>query len=95
MADRLLYGSCDAAFAPYDEYWRQACRVCALHLLSARRVRSFHRVREQEAGVGGTALDLSELLTGYTPTPWCSGPRSATSAPTACSAAATRAASRS
>jgi cytochrome P450 len=79
MADRLLYGSRDVAFAPYGEYWRQARRVCALHLLSARRVASFRRVREQEAaalvarveaatagaGGGGAAIDLSELLTGY------------------------------
>jgi hypothetical protein len=79
MADRLLYGSRDVAFAPYGEYWRQARRVCALHLLRARRVASFRRVREQEAaalvarveaatgagGGGGAAIDLSELLTGY------------------------------
>uniref|UniRef100_A0ACD5VD62 Uncharacterized protein n=1 Tax=Avena sativa TaxID=4498 RepID=A0ACD5VD62_AVESA len=48
MAERLLYGR-DLAFAPYGEYWRQARRVCVLHLLSARRVASFRRVREQEA----------------------------------------------
>ncbi|CAM0880505.1 unnamed protein product [Alopecurus aequalis] len=48
MAERLLYGR-DMAFAPYGEYWRQARRVCVLHLLSARRVTSFRRVREQEA----------------------------------------------
>lgn len=48
MAERLLYGR-DLAFAPYGEYWRQARRVCVLHLLSARRVGSFRRVREQEA----------------------------------------------
>jgi cytochrome P450 len=48
MAERLLYGR-DMAFAPYGEYWRQARRVCVLHLLSARRVASFGRVREHEA----------------------------------------------
>jgi hypothetical protein len=48
MAERLLYGR-DMAFAPYGEYWRQARRVCVLHLLSARRVAAFRRVREQEA----------------------------------------------
>ena len=77
MAERLLYGR-DVAFAPYGDYWRQARRVSAVHLLSARRVGSFRRVREQEAaalaarvaarastGAGGTAVDLSELLTEY------------------------------
>ncbi|RCV26479.1 hypothetical protein SETIT_5G248700v2 [Setaria italica] len=53
MADRLLYDSRDVAFAPYGEYWRQARRVCALHLLSGRRVRSFRRVREQEGRRAG------------------------------------------
>ncbi|XP_066308134.1 cytochrome P450 71A3-like isoform X2 [Miscanthus floridulus] len=79
MAERLLYGR-DVAFAPYGEYWRQARRVCVVHLLSSRRVGSFSfcRIREQEAtvlaarvaarasaGAGGAAVDLSELLTEY------------------------------
>ncbi|CAL4928229.1 unnamed protein product [Urochloa decumbens] len=49
VADRLLYGGRDVAFAPYGERWRQARRVCTAHLLSARRVNSFRRVREHEA----------------------------------------------
>ncbi|CAL4952523.1 unnamed protein product [Urochloa decumbens] len=79
MADRLLYGSRDVAFAPYGEYWRQARRVCAVHLLSARRVASFRRVREQEAaalvcrinkaaaagGSGSAPVELAELLAEY------------------------------
>ncbi|CAL4978727.1 unnamed protein product [Urochloa decumbens] len=73
MADRLLYGSRDVAFAPYGEYWRQARRVCAVHLLSARRVASFRRVREQEAAAlvdrvraaGGAPFELAELLAEY------------------------------
>ncbi|CAO2199688.1 unnamed protein product [Urochloa humidicola] len=74
MADRLLYGR-DVAFAPYGEYWRQARRVCAVHLLSARRVASFRRVREQEAAAlvgrikaaaaGGAPFELAELLAEY------------------------------
>ncbi|RCV23486.1 hypothetical protein SETIT_5G009900v2 [Setaria italica] len=78
MADRLLYGSRDVAFAPYGEYWRQARRVCVVHLLSARRVQSFRRVREQEAAAlvgrvrakgdedgAAVVVGLSELLTEY------------------------------
>ncbi|KAL6627001.1 hypothetical protein ACP70R_030727 [Stipagrostis hirtigluma subsp. patula] len=72
VAERLFYGR-DVAFAPYGEYWRQARRVCVLHLLSARRVLSFRRVREQEAAAlvarvragAGAAVDLSELLIAY------------------------------
>ncbi|XP_052141045.1 cytochrome P450 71A1-like isoform X2 [Oryza glaberrima] len=81
MAERLLYGGRDVAFAPYGEYWRQARRICVVHLLSARRVLSFHRVREEEAaalvarvraaarapGARG-AVDLVEHLTAYSNT---------------------------
>ncbi|XP_047059191.1 cytochrome P450 71A1-like [Lolium rigidum] len=75
MAERLLYGR-DMAFAPYGEYWRQARRVCVLHLLSARRVASFGRVREQEAAAlldrvrrrsGSPAtMNLTDELISYT-----------------------------
>ncbi|CAO2037434.1 unnamed protein product [Urochloa humidicola] len=36
-------------FAPYGDHWRQLRRVSVLELLSARRVHSFRRVREDEA----------------------------------------------
>jgi len=39
MADRIMYGRRDVAFAPYGDYWRQARRICVVHLLSARRTR--------------------------------------------------------
>ncbi|EEC70224.1 hypothetical protein OsI_00987 [Oryza sativa Indica Group] len=81
MAERLLYGGRDVAFAPYGEYWRHARRICVVHLLSARRVLSFRRVREEEAaalvarvraaarapGARG-AVDLVEHLTAYSNT---------------------------
>ncbi|CAO2175184.1 unnamed protein product [Urochloa humidicola] len=71
MAERLLYGR-DMAFAPYGERWRQARRVGVLHLLSARRVQSFRRVREQEAAAmvdrvrRDAAVNLNAVLISYT-----------------------------
>ena len=75
MAERLSYGR-DMAFAPYGEHWRQARRVCVLHLLSQRRVHSFRHDREQEAaalvdrvrraGAWDDAVNLAALLISYT-----------------------------
>ncbi|CAO2194309.1 unnamed protein product [Urochloa humidicola] len=72
MAHRLLYGGRDVGFAPYGEYWRQARRVCALHLLGPRRVAAFRRVREQEVAAlvariraAPDAVNLSDALICY------------------------------
>ncbi|KAF3645892.1 Cytochrome P450 71A6 [Capsicum annuum] len=48
IADGLLYGSKDVAYASYGEYWRQIRSVGVLHLLSNKRVQSYRRVREEE-----------------------------------------------
>jgi hypothetical protein len=74
MAERLLYGR-DVGFAPYGEYWRQARRVCAVHLLSPHRTASFRRAREQEVAAlvarvrasddGAGAVNLSDALICY------------------------------
>ncbi|KAL5222566.1 hypothetical protein ABZP36_027279 [Zizania latifolia] len=75
IADILANGSSNIAFAPYSEYWRQARKLVAAHLLSAKKVSSLRRAREaevsvaiakiQEAAAAGATVDMSELLGSY------------------------------
>ncbi|KAK1272996.1 Cytochrome P450 71A1 [Acorus gramineus] len=48
MLNKLLYDSQDIALARYGEYWRQAKKICVLHLLSSKKVQSFGAIREEE-----------------------------------------------
>ncbi|KAL6643848.1 hypothetical protein ACP70R_018614 [Stipagrostis hirtigluma subsp. patula] len=44
----LHSGSSDVAMAPYGEYWRQARKFVTAHLLSAKKVQSLRRAREEQ-----------------------------------------------
>ncbi|KAJ8754691.1 hypothetical protein K2173_010782 [Erythroxylum novogranatense] len=59
-ADILLYGSSDVAFAPYGEYWRQVRKIFITEMLSAKRVKSFKSMREEEVSKLVKAIDSSE-----------------------------------
>ncbi|XP_058102001.1 cytochrome P450 71A1-like [Magnolia sinica] len=61
MAKQLMYGK-DLAFAPYGEYWKQARKVCILHLLSTKRVKSFRSVREEEVALMIKKIQSSAMM---------------------------------
>ncbi|KAK2985145.1 hypothetical protein RJ640_004826 [Escallonia rubra] len=49
LAARILsYDSTNIVFAPYGEYWRQLRKICIMELLSAKRVKTFRAIREEE-----------------------------------------------
>ncbi|KAL3825588.1 hypothetical protein ACJIZ3_021617 [Penstemon smallii] len=78
---KVSYEFLDIAFSPYSEYWRDMRRVCVLHLLSAKRVRSFHHIREEEVSrmvqkitqkaSSFETINLSEMITFLTSTIIC------------------------
>nr|ABW86890.1 menthofuran synthase [Mentha arvensis] len=74
ISDRLLYSGKDVAFAAYGEHWRHARSMCVLQLLSAKRVQSFRRIREEETSAmiekirrsQPSVVNLSEMFMALT-----------------------------
>ncbi|KAK9940707.1 hypothetical protein M0R45_017352 [Rubus argutus] len=75
LATRILtYRGTNIGFSPYGEYWRQLRKICILELLSAKRVQSFRRIREEEvlklikwiASRPGSPINLTEEIYSLT-----------------------------
>ncbi|CAH1448813.1 unnamed protein product [Lactuca virosa] len=65
----FFYKAQDIGWAPYGEYWRQMKKICTLELLSAKKVRSFSSIREEELrriskvleSQAGTTVNFTEM----------------------------------
>ncbi|KAL2347890.1 hypothetical protein Fmac_001890 [Flemingia macrophylla] len=70
LTDIVSYGYTNIAFAPYGNYWRQVRKLCTVHLLSQKRVKSFQSLRENEftslvtmlASHNGSPVNLTETV---------------------------------
>ncbi|KAK2967946.1 hypothetical protein RJ640_026373 [Escallonia rubra] len=66
----VMYDYTDIAFSPYGEYWRQLRKICALELLSAKKVWSFRSIREGEVwhlidsilSSSGSVINITEMI---------------------------------
>jgi len=70
----LTYGGTDLVFGAYGERWRQLRKITVLELLSAARVQSFQRIREEEAArfvrtlaasAAGATVDLTKMISRF------------------------------
>lgn len=45
---RITYNLNDLAFSPYSKYWREVRKMTAIELYTAKRIKSFRHIREEE-----------------------------------------------
>ncbi|XP_027170794.1 premnaspirodiene oxygenase-like [Coffea eugenioides] len=75
----VCYDSKDILFSPYGDYWRQMRKICVTELLSAKSVRSFHNIRQDEVlhlveairQLAGKSVNITEKLFSHTSSMVC------------------------
>ncbi|KAG8375471.1 hypothetical protein BUALT_Bualt10G0103300 [Buddleja alternifolia] len=75
----MWYDAKDIIFSPYNDYWRQMRKICILELLSARNVKSFGFIRQDEAShlikslqsSAGQTINLTEKVYAFTSSITC------------------------
>ncbi len=74
ITEILLYNNMDLGFSPYGEYWRNIRKPCTIHLLSTKRVQSYHLMREEEVAFmiqkitqcsSPRTIDMSDVLYAF------------------------------
>ncbi|KAG8370955.1 hypothetical protein BUALT_Bualt13G0037000 [Buddleja alternifolia] len=78
----MWYNYKDIIFSPYNESWRQLRKICVTELLSAKNVKSFWFIRQDEvsrlieslqssSGPEGHAIDLTKMIIAFTSSITC------------------------
>ncbi|KAL3625447.1 hypothetical protein CASFOL_030901 [Castilleja foliolosa] len=76
----MLYDNTDIIFSPYNEYWRQMRKICILQLFSAKNVKSFGSIRQDEVSrlvkslrslPPGDAVNLTDKISVFTSSITC------------------------
>ncbi|KAL8521897.1 hypothetical protein ACS0TY_012158 [Phlomoides rotata] len=75
----IFYDYCNIAFSKYGEYWRQIRKICILEMLSAKNVKSFGYIRQDEIGrlveslrsSSGEVVDFSDKICTFACTVTC------------------------
>ncbi|RLM59066.1 indole-2-monooxygenase-like [Panicum miliaceum] len=75
LVDDLVYGSSSVGFAPYGEHWRLARMLVTAHLLTAKKVLSYHAARQEEvrlvvaklrvAVAAGSGVDIGGAVNAF------------------------------
>nr|WET52742.1 cytochrome P450 71AT245 [Callicarpa americana] len=76
---KLSHNCLNIAFSPYNDYWREARKITAVHLFSLRKAQSFGPIRQDEIsrtvtkirGLSNQVINLSEIVMDLTTTLIC------------------------